>query len=224
MGLPEHLFDQMLAQHPRPVLGKVCGVHHGTDANPLTLYDVEVWPQTAGFTGSFQFNRVVFLGQQAGGVIEKNVPLVVGQKVALEFAEGDYNRPVILGTWGDKTTTLRSEAGKHPQADWKINGLLVSVEKDGDVTLQLPESKTIIVKDKDGNQVVKVTEGGVVELGDGTLRRLVDERIVAAIHGLSWTIPALTVSGVSTNPSATTGVTAGAFTINDVACEDVKGS
>ena len=224
MSLPEHLFDQILAQHPRPVLGKVCGIHHGTDANPLTLYDVEVWPQSAGFTGSFQFNRVVFLGQQSGGAIEKNDPLAVGQKVALEFAEGDYNRPMILGRWGDKSTALRSESGKHPQADWKINGLLVSVEKGGDVVLQLPETKTIIVKDKDGNQVVKVTEGGVVELGDGTLRRLVDERIVAAIHGLSWAIPALAVSGGFTAVGATTGVASGGFTVNDVACEDVKGS
>lgn len=224
MSLPEHLFDQVMAQHPRPVLGVVRGVRHGTDANPLTLYDVEIWPQTAGFTGSFQFNSVVFLGQQAGGAIEKNDPLVVGQKVALEFAEGDYNRPMILERWGDKSTALQSEANKHPQADWKINGLLVSVEKDGDVVLQLPEAKTITIKDKDGNQIVKISEGGGVELGDGTLRRVVDERIVAAIHGLSWTIPALTVSGLATMPSATTGVFGGSFTVNDVACEDVTGS
>jgi hypothetical protein len=108
--------------------------------------------------------------------------------------------------------------------DWKINGLLVSVEKDGDVVLQLPEAKTITIKDKDGNQIVKISEGGGVELGDGTLRRVVDERIVAAIHGLSWTIPALTVSGLATMPSVTTGVAGGSFTVNDVACEDVTGS
>jgi len=114
-----------IGQFPRPVLGKVVGVHYapkiGGDTIPFVLYDVEVWAQTPGFTGALSFCNIPHLGQQSGGVIEQCVPLCVGQIVNLEFEEGDYNRPVILGKWLDSKSNLLtspSDADDHPKAVW----------------------------------------------------------------------------------------------------------
>ena len=142
MGLPEHLFDQMMASLPRPVLGEVRGVHHGTDRQPLTTYDVAIFPQTPGYTATITLNRIPYRGQQAGGAIEQSVPLLVGQKVAVEFAEGDYNRPHIEAVWGDKTTALRTDSSTYPQPTWTINGVVILIDKEGNVSIQIPENKT----------------------------------------------------------------------------------
>ena len=212
MALPEHLFDQMIASLPRPVLGTVKGVHHGTDRQPLTTYDVEIYPQTAGYTATVNLNRVPYRGQQAGGAIEQSNPLLVGQKVAVEFAEGDYNRPHIEGVWGDKTTTLRTDSSTYPQPTWSINGVVILIDKDGNVSIQLPENKTLTIKDKDGNRVTKVSEDGSVELGDGTMKRLLNEAAVSILQAHIHADPATGFTGPALTPPSTPMDLSGALT------------
>lgn len=202
----EHLFDQIMAQLPRPVAGEIVGVKTG---DTLTTYDLIIWPQTAGFTGAFQFSRVLYLGQQAGGSCEKHTPLVVGQKVAVEFAEGDYNRPLIVDLWPDDSTQIPSDDAHR----WRINGVQIAIDVEGNVTLQLPQNKGITISNHSGNQVVRVLENGSVELGDGTLRRLIDERIVEAFNTHTHPTPA----GPSSVPTSL-------IVVGAVATTDVRGS
>jgi len=204
--MSEHLFDQIFAQMPRPVAGEIVGVRLG---QTLTTYDLVVWPQTAGFTGAFQFTQVLWKGQQAGGACEKHTPLSVGQKVAVDFAEGDYNRPIIEDVWPDDSTQLPSDSAHR----WRIHGVAISIDVEGNVTLQVPQDKGITINNHNGSQVVRVLENGSVELGDGTLRRLIDERIVEAFNTHTHPTPA----GPSSAPTSL-------LVVGAVATTDVRGS
>lgn len=160
--MESHL-GRMIGKMPRPIVGEVQGVHHGTtEANPFILYDVVLWPQTEGYSGALQVVNVPYLGQQAGGAIEQSVPLLVGQKVAVDFEEDDYNRPYIKGMWMDRETQLPADESTYPKAAWIINGLRFEVDKDGGLEIFDHPNDAKLVR------LVKVAGNYQVHLGGNT--------------------------------------------------------
>lgn len=230
MSIPEHL-DVHYDDFPNvmEMIGEVRDVICKDDPRNLvgkfTVYGVDMYQQRPSTI--YYMDNVPYIGQNAGIGNESEDPLLVGQLVIVKFLEGDPNRPCIVRPYFNKNheTAVAQTKEQHPRVKHVRNGVDLTIDKHGETILKLPEGKALTVVDRNGDQVLKVDEDGDVELGDGTLRRLVDERIVAAINGLSWTIPALAVSG--TPPATAPGVTTGIVTplvLDNVTTTKTKGS
>lgn len=189
---------------PRPVQGEVKAVHHapiiGETVIPFTLYDVEIWPQTAGFSGAVGLTSLAYSGQQSGGSIEQNVPLVVGQKVEVDFWEGDYNRPYIRGKWIDEGSAFAAtppDADEHPRARWLCNGIRIEVSKDGNLEIFEHENDLELIR------LVKVTGSWQLHLGGKVgVQRLVTEQFITSLKAAITLAPVATGDGGSAFKSA----------------------
>ena len=159
MALPEHLFDQMIAPSTACSWDRE-GVHHGTDRQPLTTYDVVIFPQTLCYTATVNLNRVPYRGQQAGGAIEQKQPFVGWAKGGGGVCRGRLQPTAHRGRGETRQPHREPTAAPYPQPTWSVNGVVILIDKDGNVSIQLPENKTLTIKDKDGNRVTKVRKMG----------------------------------------------------------------
>jgi len=191
--MEEHILNNRVGAMPRPIPGEVRAVHHaptiGETVIPFTLYDVEVWPQAEGFSGALAFAKLAYQGQQGGGAIEQNVPLIVGQKVSVDFWENDYNRPYIKSKWIDESSALAadpSDADTHPKARWIINGAAPEVDKDGNIALSLADGRSLTIKDSAGAVLLEIKlVGGSYEVhlgGESGLRTLLQSSFVDVVR------------------------------------------
>lgn len=185
------MIDEHLDVHPddypimMPMVGKVTAVfakdHPENPSGEITLYQVDVYPQSPAMTVSLPF--VPAKGQLTGGANEQEDPLLVGQAVIVAFLEGDPNRPYIDGRWFDGGSTELAETNsEHPKVSWTRNGVGVFVAKNGTFDLYLAEDQSFILRDSDANVLFTIRKsGGIyeVDLGGNTgLKTLITEDLI----------------------------------------------
>lgn len=198
------------------VIGKITAVfakdHLQNPVGTITLYQVEVYRQRPPATTAL-YPFVPAKGNLSGGVIEQEVPLVVGQWVILSFLEGDPNRPYIDGKWFDQeTTTLAETTTQHPHESHKINGNTATVDKNGNVEWKIATNMTLTVADSAGNVLLRITKPGAtyeVRLGDTAgIYRLIDERAATVFNNHTHVVAGVQLgwgSVTSATPAASIG-------------------
>ena len=180
----EHLFDLASPVLPSPIVGKVVAVHaKQTAQNPqdVTLYDVEIYPRSG--IGALTLPPCPYAPSASGGAIETEEPLTEGESVLVSFLEGDVDRPFILSRYVnlDTASDVSQAASEAPHYRKKVNGLKVSVAKDGTTDLTLPQGKVLTLRNEAGAVLLRVLESGDIELGGASLRALVTEDFYSAL-------------------------------------------
>jgi len=203
------------------VVGKVTAVypkdHLQNPVGTITLYQVQVHRQRPPATTAL-LSFVPAKGNLSGGVIEGEVPLVVGQWVVVAFLEGDPNRPYIDGKWFDQeTTTLAETTSQHPREIHKINGNIATVDKNGNVEWKIAANMTLTVADSAGNVLLQLVKPGAtyeVRLGDTAgIYRLIDERASSIFNNHTHVVAGIQPgTGSVTSAITTTTIGAGEMT------------
>lgn len=201
-----------------PMLGKVGAVIPADDPSNITgaftLYDVTVYGTRP--TTTAELTMVPLLGQCAGGSREKEDPLPVGTHVLVGFREGDPNLPFIWDVFPSVDTAIAQTVATAPHSKDTTRGYVEETDKDGNHTITLAAQKSIKVKDSAGVTLLEVIHTGAtyeVHLGgDGGLKRLMTEDMVAALSSLfSAVIIVPGDGGAALKTALTTGLN-GAFT------------
>jgi hypothetical protein len=161
--------DDFPKQHP--MVGQIKAVlpkdHPENPTGTFTVYNVEAYE---GFSsGPRGFENVPVLGQMAAGDIEIEITYSVGQYVMMGFRNGDPNLPFIMGAFPWHDTDIAHSTGEGPRIRVKANGALITVTKDGDISLAPASGRTLYL-------------GG--ETADATMKRLVHEEFISALASL----------------------------------------
>lgn len=172
MTLGRHL-DVHPDDYPKqfPMIGRIKAVlpkdHLENPTGAFTVYNVEGYEDfTAGPRG---FENVPVLGQMAAGDIEIEITYSVDQYVMLGFRNGDPNLPFVMGPFPWHDTSVAHSTGEGPQIRVKANGALLTVTKDGDISLTPASGRTLYL-------------GG--ETTDATMKRLVHEQFITVLSSL----------------------------------------
>lgn len=175
-----------------PVIGQVLEVATSdsskNDLSPNVLYQVEIYPQSAGHNQSIQLTPCAYAGEMAGGNNDVHDPLEVGQYVLVDFIEEDPNRPIILskvskhdGTENIEPSTLST----YPQPQRIINGMKVKSTKEGSIELLIPSGQSVKIVNSTGVQVANIKEDGSIIAGssDALSKPLVTEDFITKMSG-----------------------------------------
>lgn len=210
----------------RPVFGEITGIYdkdnpENWSEGALTLYQVttrQQWPTTEEVLPPCAvLNQLYGL---ANGQDSFEDTLTVGTQVVVGFLEWDPNRPVIMGrAWTWDTQAPASSAADQPITTFRRRDTELTIDKDGNASIQLAAEKSFTVKDSGGNVVFELvyTSGAYrVNLGgDAGLEKLIKEAAADVYnnhtHGPgSFTTPAAgggggPVTGTSAGPSDAIG-------------------
>lgn len=191
--IPPHLENHPHQYRPQfPMRARVTAVfpkdHNENYTKKYTCYQVEYLRQRTTAGAVIEPKPLPFGGSGFG--IDMEVPLVVGQLVAVGFFEGDPEQPYIQRRLESFKTAVAQEESDHPRVKLLLNGTSIQVDKDGNVEVDLVSGKELAVK-AGGSTMLRVTTGvgGEVQLGGTTaLKTLMNETASTLIsthtHGL----------------------------------------
>lgn len=213
MSLPEHL-DLLPADLPLafPAVGEIKAVfpkdhEQNQTGGQFTTYQVQMYWQRPCHSALLN-RQVAALGQQAGGDIDWEIPYLVGQKVMVQFLEGDPNRPLIMGRIPDATQSnqVSQDTVDQPQTTISINGARFVVTKEGDVKITMASARSVQCLNQNGDVIADIVENGDVKLGGSTgLNRLIDERAQSLIEGHKHIVATAAGPTVSSGAKDSTG-------------------
>lgn len=168
-----------------PIVGRVLAVHAKHTAQndeAITLYDVEIYPR--GGIGALTLPPCPFAPNASGGAVETEDPLTKDEWVLVAFIEEDPDRPFILSRYCnlDQESEVSQTEAEAPHYRKRINGVNLSVAKDGTADLTLPASKTLTLRNEAGDVILRVLENGDIELGQASLKALVTEDFISGLH------------------------------------------
>lgn len=180
--------DVIAKDDPRNVTGRV------------TLYKVIALLQDPCM--SFVLPQAIPAKGQFGGMgMEFELPYKKGQTVILRALEGDPRRIFIDGAYlnmdledGDDDTQVAQESADHPRVRLLINGVQITISKDGAMELQTPNEKSVTWKDADGRIYFKINWNGTegrynIKLGDETgIQKLLNEAAAAIYNSHEHTV------------------------------------
>lgn len=180
----DHLFDFGYSGMATPIVGRVLAVHAKHTAQndeAITLYDVEIYPR--GGIGALTLPPCPFAPNASGGAVETEDPLTKDEWVLVDFIEEDPDRPFILSRYCnlDQESEVSQTEAEAPHYRKRINGVKLSVAKDGTADLTLPANKTLTLRNEAGDALLRVLENGDIELGQASLKALVTEDFISGL-------------------------------------------
>ena len=175
-SLPRHLdTDNRDFERAFSVEGEVSAVYCKDNAQNLTgekftTYQVKLFE--SGFD-ALANSQMRLLNSAVNGLISEETPLLVGQRVLVDFIGGNPNRPYIAGVLPDSllSNDVSPTEAEYPQKKAIFQGLTVTQDKNGNAVAQLKESGTLEIKDKDGVVLMRISEGGTVTSLDNVLKK-----------------------------------------------------
>lgn len=163
----------------------------------------------------FVLPQAIPAGGQMGGMgIEFEIPYKKGQTVILDSLEGDPSRLFIDRAYidmdhdGGDETQVAQTAADHPRARVLINGVQLTIDKNGNIELVIPDEKSISWKDTAGRLFFKANWNGTesrynIKLGDEVgIQRLLNEAAATVFNNHDHDV--LIVSGSSAGTYTTT--------------------